>query len=204
MSQWAQDAVATGGYPMLALLVLLENLFPPIPSEVILPLAGFQVFAGTLSFVPAVVAATAGSVVGALALYALGRVGGRPLLLRYGRILRLDRERLDRADRWFDRHGQKIVFLGRMIPGVRSLVSVPAGLSEMPVPRFVALTAAGSGLWNVALIGAGWALGQSWREVSGAVQRFDLLLIPAAALVAVGWFALRVHRRRRKRATSQR
>ena len=112
----------------------------------------------------AVLAATIGSVAGALILYALGRIGGRPLLLRHGRILRLDERRLDRADDWFDAHGPKLVLLGRLVPGVRSVVSVPAGLSEMPVGRFVALTALGSAVWNAVLIGAGWALGSRWRR----------------------------------------
>ena len=165
VTEWAQEVLIAHGVAMLVLLILLENVFPPIPSEVILPLAGFLVFEGQMTFVEAIVAATVGSVSGAAILYALGRHGGRPLLLRYGRVLRLDDRRLDRADDWFDRHGPKIVFLGRMLPGVRSIVSVPAGLSEMRVPVFVALTALGSALWNGALIGAGWALGSSWREV---------------------------------------
>ena len=127
MTEWAQEVLIAHGVAMLVLLILLENVFPPIPSEVILPLAGFLVFEGQMTFVEAMVAATLGSVSGAVILYALGRHGGRPLLLRYGQVLRLDERRLDRADDWFDRHGPKIVFLGRMLPGVRSVVSVPAG-----------------------------------------------------------------------------
>src|SRR5690349_22716193 len=133
---WAEDLLLGGGYVLLALLILLENLFPPIPSELLLPLAGSRVASGDFDYVPAVLAATFGSVAGALILYALGRFGGRPILLRYGRILRLDERRLDRADAWFDAHGPKLVLLGRLIPGVRSVISVPAGLSEMPLWRF--------------------------------------------------------------------
>src|SRR5688572_31374743 len=112
-----------------------------------------------MGYFGAVLAATIGSLFGALLLYAFGRLGGRPLLLRYGRWLRLDEARLDKADEWFDTHGGKIVFFGRLVPGVRSVVSIPAGLSEMPLGRFMLLTTAGSAIWNFALIGAGWALG---------------------------------------------
>src|SRR5215211_3118100 len=111
---WAEDLLLGGGYVLLAVLILLENLFPPIPSELLLPLAGSRVAGGDFDFVA-----------GALILYSIGRFGGRPLLLRHGRILRLDERRLDRADGWFDAHGPKLVLLGRLIPGVRSVVSVP-------------------------------------------------------------------------------
>lgn len=196
MAEWAQEVLIAHGVGMLVLLILLENVFPPIPSEVILPLAGFLVFQGEMTFAEAVVAATVGSLSGAAVLYALGRHGGRPLLLRYGRILRLDDRRLDRADDWFDRHGPKIVFFGRMLPGVRSIVSVPAGLSEMRVPVFAVLTALGSALWNGALIGAGWALGERWRDVEEIVGPLTVPVLAAVTLAAAGYALLRVRRAR--------
>ena len=198
----AERAIAEGGYPMLGLLILLENLFPPIPSEAILPLAGYGVFSGTLSFVPAVLAATAGSLAGALILYALGRFGGRPVLLRYGRLLRLDRPTLDRADYWFDRHGPKIVFFGRLLPGLRSVVSIPAGLSEMPLRTFVVLTTLGSALWNTILIGAGWALGESWRDVAAWVEPLDIYLLAGLGLALVAWFVVRRRRKSSRKGVS--
>jgi len=196
VTEWAQEVLIAHGVAMLVLLILLENVFPPIPSEVILPLAGFLVYQGEMTFVEAMVAATVGSVSGAAILYALGRHGGRPLLLRYGGLLRLDERRLDRADDWFDRHGPKIVFAGRMLPGVRSVVSVPAGLSEMRVPVFVVLTMLGSALWNAALIGAGWALGGSWREVGEVVGPLTVPVL-AGVTVALGAYALVRARRAR-------
>ena len=196
MTEWAQEVLIAHGVAMLVLLILLENIFPPIPSEVILPLAGFLVFEGQMSFVEAVVAATIGSVAGAAILYALGRHGGRPLLLRYGRVLRLDERRLDRADDWFDRHGPTIVFFGRMLPGVRSVVSVPAGLSEMRIPVFVALTTLGSALWNAALIGAGWGLGENWREASEVIEPLTVPVVVTVAVLAVSYVLFRVHRTR--------
>jgi len=194
VTEWAQEVLIAHGVAMLVLLILLENVFPPIPSEVILPLAGFLVFQGEMTFVEAMVAATVGSVSGAAILYALGRHGGRPLLLRYGGLLRLDEARLDRADDWFDRHGPKIVFAGRMLPGVRSLVSVPAGLSEMRVPVFVALTMLGSALWNAALIGAGWALGGSWHEVGEVVGPLTLPVLAAVTVAMAAYALVRVRR----------
>jgi membrane protein DedA with SNARE-associated domain len=194
---WAEDLLLGGGYVLLAALILLENLFPPIPSELLLPLAGSRVASGDFDYFLAVIAATMGSVAGALILYGIGRVGGRPLLLRYGRILRLDARRLDRADEWFDAHGPKVVLLGRLVPGVRSVVSVPAGLSEMPVARFVALTTLGSATWNTVLIGAGWALGARWREATELIERADVwVYVAVVAAIALAFGAHRVRRAR--------
>ena len=199
MTGWVEEVVRDGGYVVLAAVVLLENLFPPIPSELILPLAGSRVAAGEMDYLPAVVAATIGSVAGALILYALGRFGGRPLLLRYGRVLRLTPQRLDRADDWLDRHGSWLVLVGRVIPGVRSVISVPAGLSEMPVARFVLLTTVGSAVWNAALIGAGWALGSCWDEATDLVGALSVWVYVAVVLAVAVVIALAVTRRRRLR-----
>lgn len=191
------DAVEAGGGAAIGLVMLVENLFPPIPSEVVLPLAGFAVHGGRMPFALAVTAATAGSVAGALALYAVGRFGGRPLLERYRWLLRLDEVQLDRADAWFDRRGPALVFWARMVPLARSVVSVPAGMAEMPVGRFLALTAGGSLLWNVALISAGVLLGARWALVAEIVGASSKLVLEAAvAAAAVGVLAVG-HRRRR-------
>lgn len=188
--QWVIDLVEAGGLLGLAAAILLENVFPPIPSEVVLPLAGVAVGRGQLAFTGAVLAATAGSVAGALALYGGARAGGRPLLLRVAGPMRIDRRQLDRADAWFDRHGAWFVLFGRLVPGVRSVVSLPAGLSEMPIARFVALTALGSAAWNALLIGAGVALGSNYEvieQVVGPVGKVVLVGVVAgtAALLLV-------------------
>lgn len=184
--EWFQDAVKSGGYPALAGLILVENVFPPIPSELILPVAGFYVGTGELNYILAVFAATVGSVVGALILYGIARRGGRPLLYRYSRVVRVKEAELDRADAWFDKHGPWIVLFGRLIPGVRSIVSVPAGLSEMPLWRFTALTTLGSAVWNSALIGAGWALGDNWDALEpyiGPISRVALVVVVGGIVV---------------------
>lgn len=203
ISDWARDSVETAGYPGLAALILLENVVPPIPSELILPAAGYYVETGHFSYPLAVLAATIGSVVGALLIYGISRGGGRPLLLRYGRLLRVTDAEMDRADAWFDRWGAWFVFAGRMIPGVRSIVSIPAGLSEMPLLRFVLLTAAGSAIWNAALIGAGWGLGSHYEQVAeilGPAGKVVLGVVTLAAGVGLVWWV----KRGRARAESRR
>jgi membrane protein DedA with SNARE-associated domain len=192
---WVRNTVSAGGYPALGGLILAENLFPPIPSELILPLAGFYVGQGEMTFVLAVLAATLGSLAGALILYAIARFGGRKLVLSFGKVLRIKASDLDRADHWFDRHGAPIVLFGRLIPGARSLVSIPAGLSEMPIPKFIGLTAAGSTAWNCALIGAGWALGEHYEKVGGIVGPIGTAVVGLCVLAVIA-LVIRAYRKR--------
>lgn len=191
IGDWVREVVTTGGYPGLAALIFIENIFPPIPSEIILPLAGFYVGEGDLIYGWAVIAATVGSLAGALVIYALARQGGRPLVLRHSRLLRVRETDLDRADDWFDRYGSWLVVGGRLVPGARSLVSLPAGLSEMPPIRFVLLTALGSALWNAALVGAGWILGRNYDKVAGVISPIGtavtVALVLGAVAVALWW-----------------
>ena len=196
MTGWIADLIDAFGALGVALLMILENLFPPIPSELILPFAGFLVGRGELGFLPVLVASTAGSLFGALILYALGRWGGRKLILRYGRFLRVKEADLDRAEGWFDKYDEWVVLFGRMVPGVRSVVSIPAGMLGTPFVRFVLLTTAGSAAWNALLLGAGWYLGDNWQQIAGIVGSASnvVLVVVAVALVsaAVWWWRRRV------------
>jgi membrane protein DedA with SNARE-associated domain len=192
LTPWVTEALTAGGGWALVAIMLGENLFPPIPSEAVLPLAGFLVAQGTLDLPTALAMSTVGSVAGAFLLYALGRWGGRPVLYRWHRVLRVDERQLDRADAWFDRYGPQLVFWCRMIPLARSVISIPAGASEMPVSRFFALTTAGSLIWNAILIGAGLALGRNWEVVSRTVGTYSnvvliTLLLGFVAAGAVVW-----------------
>ncbi len=197
VGQWVLDVIGALGYLGLALLLIAENLFPPIPSEVVLPLAGFLVGRGELNLWGALTAATFGSVAGAVVLYGLGRWGGRRLVLRYGKWLRVDEEGLRRAEGWFGRYGDWIVLVARVVPVARSIVSVPAGTAKMPLPRFVVLTTVGSAAWNGFLIGAGVALGANWRVVQNWVGSYsEGVLVFGTAAVAL--FLLLRHFRRGK------
>jgi membrane protein DedA with SNARE-associated domain len=187
-----------------ALLVGLDNLFPPMPSELVLPLAGFAASQGTLSLVAAILWTTAGSVAGALVTYFLGAWLGRDrtraLIVRMPLMKASD---FDRTERWFARHGTKAVFFGRMVPLFRSLISLPAGVERMPLWKFVALTAAGSGIWNAGLVVAGYALGANWQVVDQYAGWFTNIVLGLMALAVVLFVVSRVRERRRERAQSQ-
>jgi membrane protein DedA with SNARE-associated domain len=198
IGDWAGDVLAELGYAGLVVLMAVEHVFPPIPSELVLPLAGFEVGRGNLSLVGALVASTAGSLIGASVLYALARRGGRPAVLRLRSILRVNEEDLERAEHRFQRHSAWMVVLGRMVPGIRSLVSVPPGLLRMPFGRYLALTFVGSVVWNGVLIVAGQQLGSRWDEVGGVVGPIAQWVVVAIIPLTVA--ALIVHRRRRRAA----
>jgi membrane protein DedA with SNARE-associated domain len=191
MTGWIADLIEAFGALGVAFLMALENLFPPIPSELILPFVGFLVGRGEIGFLPALIASTAGSLSGALILYALGRWEGRNLILRYGRYLRVKEADLDRAEGWFDKYDEWVVLFGRMVPGVRSVVSIPAGMLRTPFLRFVLLTTAGSAAWNTLLLGAGWYLGENWQQIEGFVgslSNFVLVLVAVALVAAAIWW----------------
>ncbi len=186
----------TLGYLGLFLVLIIENLFPPIPSEAVLPLAGFLVGRGEMNFVLAVVVSTAGATVGALILYSLGRWGGRPLILRYGKILRVDEASLDRADRWFTTYGDWVVLVARIIPLARSIVSIPAGTMKMPLLRFTLLTIAGTGIWNIFLIALGQLLGENWETVSEWASRYSDIAVGLGAFGILAYLFYYLFRRR--------
>ncbi len=194
MAQWVLDIVSSLGYLGLALLLIAENLFPPIPSEIVLPLAGFLVGRGDLNLWGALVAATTGSVLGAVVLYSLGRWGGRRLVLRYGSWLRVDEDKLDRAEGWFRRYGDVLVLFARIVPIARSIVSIPAGTAKMPLVRFVVLTSIGSAIWNALLIGTGMILGANWSMVQNWVGSYSNAVLILAA-VGAAYLLLRYFRR---------
>ena len=182
------------GYAGLALLMVAETIFPPIPSEAVLPLAGYLVEQGDFDFLSVVLTATAGSVFGSVVLYEAARHGGRPFADRFMRVGRLDPAKMEQAEAWFARRGALVVLFGRWIPGVRSLVSLPAGLLRMPRWEYLLFTVVGSAVWNCALVGAGYALGTQWERVEDVVGPVGKPLL--VVLVAIGagvllWRALR-------------
>ena len=193
MTEWVTSVIEALGYLGVAVLVALESVFPPIPSEVVLPLAGFSAGRGEASLPGMVAAATAGSVVGAWVLYgvsgAVGPVRLRRFVTRFGRWFRIGPDDLDRAEAWFDRRADAAVLVGRCVPLIRSLISVPAGFRGMSLLRFTAYTALGSLVWNVALISAGAVLGDRWHEVGDVVGLLQAVVVLAigAGVAALVW-----------------
>ena len=193
LAGWVVDVIERIGAPGVGALVALETAFPPIPSEVILPFAGFSASRGDVNVVAAWVFATLGALVGAWVLYGIGALVG------YDRLHVLAGKRwfplfsssdLDRGDRFFGRYGDQIVLFGRCVPLVRSIVSVPAGVEGMPLVRFTALTALGSGVWNALFIGAGYQLGNRWERVEGWIKPLSYAVVAILALAAL-WLVLR-------------
>lgn len=188
LAGWVADVIDSLGEVGVAALVALENVVPPIPSEVVLPFAGFLANQGRLSLVWAIVAATVGSAVGAQVLYEAGRrLGIERLRSIAGRMPLVSPDDLDRGVEWFDRHGRTAVLTGRLLPIVRSLVSIPAGAREMGRVQFQAFTILGSGIWNVALVMGGYALGSSWQRVEGIASWINTALVVGMVAVVLRW-----------------
>lgn len=188
------------GAPGAGIAIALENLFPPLPSEVILPMAGLAAARGSFSLVEALLWTTAGSVVGAFALYGIGAWLGLPRLRALvERMPLLEVDDVDRTVAWFTRHGGKAVFFGRMLPIFRSLISIPAGVTRMPVWRFGVLTLAGSLIWNGVFVLSGYLLGDQWHIVEEYAGVLQYVVIGAAAAAAVWFVAARVRRLRARR-----
>jgi membrane protein DedA with SNARE-associated domain len=193
------------GYPGLILVMFLENVFPPIPSEVILPLAGSLALEGRFTLLGVTAMGTLGSIAGALFFYLLGYLFGEPrvrlLMQRYGKWLLLSEADFDKALEWFDRYGERVIFFGRMVPIVRSLISIPAGISSMNLAFFCLYTAIGTGMWSFLLAFAGYLLGKSWSIVSEWVSRYEKAAIIIGAVAVAIFFARRLLQRRQLSST---
>ena len=199
---WIEQIILALGYPGIALVMLIENLFPPIPSEVVMPFAGFLAQQGKLNLVAAIAAGTLGSVMGAVVLYYIGRWADEPVirafLRRWGRYITVTEDELDRIMKVFDKYGQPIIFFGRLIPIVRSLISVPAGMDRMPLGRFLLFTTLGSAIWSSVLAYAGVVLAEHWETIlvySKQYERVTLVLLAVAFVAFVGWRVLQARRR---------
>lgn len=195
MTDWIQNLMDSMGYLGILLLMVLENIFPPIPSELIMPSAGFAAARGDMSLGMVVLMGTLGSVLGTLPLYYIGKAFGEDKLVawadKHGKWLTLSGKDIKKADDWFDRHGSKAVLFGRMVPGIRSLLSLPAGMSEMPLPKFLIYSAIGSALWSAALAYAGYALGENYDRVEQYVGPASKVILGLLVVGAVAWFLKR-------------
>ena len=198
MTEWVVDVVERLGAIGVGLLIFLENVLPPIPSEVILPFAGFAAEQGRVNAIGAWFAATIGSLSGAAVLYAIGAFIGEERLRELSRkrwFVFFSEKDLDRGLTFFDRFGVWVVFFGRFIPLVRSIVSVPAGLDRMPLVRFGVLTFVGSGIWNAVFITAGWILGENYDRVEKYVAPASYAVVALLAVAGVWLIGRKINRR---------
>ncbi|OLP17015.1 alkaline phosphatase [Leptolyngbya sp. 'hensonii'] len=193
MSEWIVNMMTSLGYLGIGLLMFLENLFPPIPSELIMPLAGFTVQQGKMNFGYAVLAGIIGTMLGAFPWYYLGKLLGEARLQaladRYGRWLGISGHDISKVCTWFNRYGNRAVFFGRLVPGIRTLISIPAGISAMPIIPFVLYSTIGTTLWVLLLTGAGYLLAEKYTLVDdylGPVSKFVLLALVLGFLIWVG------------------
>ena len=196
MENFIIQIIENWGYLGVGLLIAIENIFPPIPSELILAFGGFMTTKTVLNEVGVILSATIGSTVGAIVLYLIGRILNKERLEKMvsgkiGKVLRLKPEDIEKADKWFDTKGQKTVFICRFIPIVRSLISIPAGMSEMKIWKFLLYTVFGSAIWNTVLEKKKKKLGDSWETVVNVFNEFShiiLIILIILCIVGIWWF----------------
>ena len=200
MLEWIYSTTTAIGYPGIVFLMFAENICPPLPSELIMPMAGFAAAQGDLSLVGVVLAGSFGALLGQLPYYALGYWVGEEKLFRwtdrYGRWLLLSSTDIRRADRWFDRYGHWAVFFGRLVPGLRMLIPLPAGLSRMPVTLFLLFSLFGTVVWTSLLVLLGFVLRQNYHLVGHYLGVITVWVASFALLAALGWFLRRFWQRR--------
>ena len=202
--EYARDLLREMGYAGLVAVIFIENVFPPIPSDVILPLAGFTAATTSMTLLGAILATTGGSLLGAITLYYLGYWLGeervRRFAGRFGKYLTFEEAEVDRSLAWFRKHGSIVVMVARVVPVFRSLISIPAGMSGMPLGRFLIFTAIGAGAWNTGLISTGYLLGANWELVVGWLDQYQLAMMSLNSVLFLGFamYRVRSYRRRRK------
>jgi membrane protein DedA with SNARE-associated domain len=189
MEHWVTQFMEEYGYLGIFLIMVLENLFPPIPSEVVLPFGGFIATSSELTIPLVIVAATLGSVVGAIILYGIGMVLNlervEAIVDRWGFLIRIKRKDINKAFAWFDRYGIWTVFFGRMIPLIRSLISIPAGMARMNFMVFLIYTVLGSMIWNTLLVTIGASLGNSWSTITDLISVYANIIYAAIAIMGI-------------------
>lgn len=190
MQEFMLSIMEQFGYLGIFLLIAIENIFPPIPSEAVLLFGGFMTTYTNLNIVVMIVAATLGSLVGAIVLYYVGKILNKERLKKIvsgkvGKVLRLKNEDIDKADKWFDEKGNKTVFFCRFIPIVRSLISIPAGMSEMPMPKFLIYTTVGSAIWNTVLLTVGNKVGENWASMLCIFDQYSHITLIVLVIIFV-------------------
>lgn len=194
VSNFIINTITTLGYPGIFLLMLLEGLLLPIPSEVVMAFGGYLAFKSALpaelgvpAFILLLIAGSVGNMVGAYLAYLLGDYGGIPLILRYGRYVMLDKKSIDKTQEWFNKYGNSSVFLTRLVPVFRTFISIPAGIAKMNRVHFLGLTLAGAIIWDSLLIYFGYLLGPNWNNIIDAFNKFTDVALVALAAIIIWW-----------------
>ncbi len=204
-AEWINSVMQELGYIGIALLMFLDNIFPPLPSELIMPAAGFTASQGKLSIIGVIIAGSLGSIIAAVSLYWIGRLLNEERLTtwldKYGKWLFLKSDDLKKANGWFNQHGRKIVFFGRMIPAVRSIISIPAGMAHMPFGLFLLYSSLGTIIWTSFLALLGYYFGQNYEKIIPLLSMSSNFIL--IAIIAVAGFALYRHKSRKKQSTTQ-
>lgn len=190
---YATAIIAKTGYAGVFLLMTLESMVAPVPSEAVMPFAGFLWFQKTFTFVGVILVSTLGSLVGSLISYWIGAKGGRAVVERYGKYLFLNTHHLEATERFFARHGEWTIFVSRFIPVLRHLISIPAGMGTMPLLKFGIYTTVGAGLWNGFLAWVGYTLGQNWQSVQRYGHIVDIAVVAVIILVCLFFIYKRLH-----------
>jgi len=190
VAAWIMGVISTMGYSGIVLLMAIESACIPLPSEIIMPFAGFLVYKGEMILWIVALAGALGCVLGSIPAYYVGMFGGRPLAERYGKYIFLSKHDLDLADRLFDKHGEIIIFIARMLPAVRTFIAFPAGVVRMNMPKFIIYTFIGSFIWCFLLAFAGMKFGENWESLKVYFHQFHYLII-VAGLLFVAWYVRR-------------
>ena len=198
---FALTTISSLGYAGIFFLMMLESMVVPVPSEFVMPFAGFLVASGTFNFYFVIIASTLGSITGSLIFYYIGKTGGHTLVERYGKYVLVDTQDIKRTEEWFNKRGELTVFLARLVPVVRHLISLIAGIGKMKVKKFTIYTILGATLWNAVLAYLGLILGQHWDEVSQYMESLDLVIV-VLLVIGVLYFVYR-HVMRRKKTSVQ-
>lgn len=188
------EFIAKTGYAGITVLMAGESMILPIPSEAVMPFAGFLIFQGQLNLITAIIWSTVGSVIGSLLSYYIGKYGGKPFVKKYGKYLLLNEHHLDQTTKFFERYGDKTIFFSRFIPIVRHLISMPAGAGKMNLTKFTIYTLLGAGLWNAFLTYLGFVLGSKWTLIRKYSEVLDIILV-----LAVVAFAIYLYLKKRKK-----
>jgi len=198
-----QDLVQSLGYPGLFLLIVLESTMVPIPSLLVMPFAGFLASRGDFSLPAILIINSTAALTGSSLSYWLGAAGGKPLLLRYGKYLFVRPKDIEKTEAYFAKHGGKTIFIGRFLPVVRHLISIPAGIARMPLPQFLTLTFLGATMWGGGLMVLGYQLGSNWESIAAKAKRVDLLIAGLIVLTILAVVVRFVLRRRREQAAQK-